>query len=45
MIDEVVLAGGRVVLIAAPYRFVEKNQRRYVKDAYLLPEDDALAIH
>ncbi len=45
MIDEVVRAGGRVVLIAAPYRFVEKNQRRYVQDAYLLPEDDALAIH
>jgi len=45
MIDEVVRANGRVVLIAAPYRFVEKNQRRYVKDAYLLPEDDALSIH
>jgi lysophospholipase L1-like esterase len=45
MIDDVVREGGRVVLIAAPYRFVEKNQRRYVKDAYLLPEDDALAIH
>jgi len=45
MIDEVVRAGGRVVLVAAPYRFVEKNQRRYVTDAYLLPDDDPLAIH
>ena len=45
MVDEVVRAGGRVVLIAAPYRFVEKNQQRYVADAYLLPDDDALALH
>jgi lysophospholipase L1-like esterase len=45
IIDEVVRAGGRVVLVAAPYRFVEKNQQRYVANAYLLPEDDAVAIH
>ena len=45
MIDAVIGAGGRVVLVAAPYRFVEKNQRHYVEDAYLLPGDDALAIH
>ncbi len=45
MIDQVVRTGGRVVLIAAPFRFVEKNQQRYLADAYLLPEDDALAIH
>ncbi|MBW2542063.1 MAG: hypothetical protein JRF15_08230 [Deltaproteobacteria bacterium] len=45
MIDEVIEAGGRVVLIAAPHRFAEKNQRHYVADAQLLPEDDAPAIH
>jgi lysophospholipase L1-like esterase len=45
MIDEVALAGGRVVLVAAPYRFAEKNRQQFVSDAYLLPEDDVLAIH
>jgi lysophospholipase L1-like esterase len=45
MIDAVVRSNGRVVLIAAPYRFAEKNQRSYLKNAYLLPEDDAVAIH
>jgi lysophospholipase L1-like esterase len=45
MIDDVARKGGRVVLVAAPYHFTEKSLQRYVEDAYLLPEDDALAIH
>ncbi len=45
IIDEVQRAGGRVVLIAAPYRFSAENKRRYVTDAYLLPDDDVVSLH
>jgi lysophospholipase L1-like esterase len=45
MLDEVGRSGGRVVLVAAPYRFGEKNEQRHVANAYLLPDDDAVSIH
>jgi lysophospholipase L1-like esterase len=45
IIDEVSRTGGRVVLVAAPYRFSEKNEQRYVANAYLLPDDEAVSLH
>ena len=45
MIDEVVRAGGRVVLVAAPFRFTEENRQRYLDNGYLLPDDDVLPLH
>jgi len=45
MVDEVGRIGGRVVLVAAPFRFSEKNEQRYVANAYLLPDDDAVSLH
>jgi lysophospholipase L1-like esterase len=45
MIEAVSDAGGQTLLITAPYRFAKTNQKRYVKDAYLLPDDDAFEIH
>jgi hypothetical protein len=34
MIDDVIRRSGRVVLIAAPYRFSDKNKQRYVANAF-----------
>jgi len=45
MVDEVGRGGGRVVLVAAPFRFSEINKQRYVANAYLLPDDDAISLH
>jgi lysophospholipase L1-like esterase len=45
MVDEVGRGGGRVVLVAAPFRFSEINKQRYVANAYLLPDDDAVSLH
>lgn len=45
MIDEVGRAGGRAVLIAAPFRFTDENRQRYLDDGYLLPDDDVLPLH
>lgn len=45
MIDDVLRGGGRVVLIAAPYRFPEENKKRYVANASLLPSDDVVSLH
>jgi hypothetical protein len=35
MIDDVIRRSGRVVLIAAPYRFPDENKQRYVANALL----------
>ena len=45
MIDDVLREGGRVVVIAAPYRFSESNKRRYVANSLLLPGDDVVSLH
>jgi hypothetical protein len=45
MIDDVIRRSGRVVLIAAPYRFPDENKQRYVANALLLPDDDVVSLH
>ncbi len=45
IIDEVTGRGGEVILIAAPYRFSPGVHEQYVKDKYLVPDDDAESLH
>ena len=37
--------GGRVVLVAGPYRFAPGVEAQYVKDKYLVEEDDVVSLH
>lgn len=37
--------GGRVILIAGPYRFAPGVQAQYVKDHYLVETDDVQSLH
>ena len=45
IVDEVTGRGGKVVLVAAPYRLSREAQGQYIKDNYLVPGDNAESLH